>query len=159
MGCAEVTSSTDTSVAHLMAYLLQYYDLTGWKYWDTHSSDLESTDSEAENSDLSVESTSSSSPSQSPTLEAALKAHPDLALQEIAEELGLDYDRIRSTVQTRKNARARRASVRASLQPLNSPGNPTTPQPSAPGRRSTIKLSNSSTVTRKSTRKRQRPEV
>jgi hypothetical protein len=111
-----------------MVYLLRFYNLSGWKGWGLYASDIESSDSESE--DLASEdsplpepsskkprshelSPPSSFPQQPQTLEDAVGAHPELALQEIAEELGLDYDRIESTVQAYKAYHAKQTLVRA----------------------------------------------
>ena len=112
-------------IAATMTYLLRFYNLSGWKSWGSCSSDLESSDSESENSTFakspSIEPSSqkssppSSFPQQPRTLEDAIDAHPELALQEIAEEIGLDYDRIESTVQAYKAYHAKQALIQAPL--------------------------------------------
>lgn len=107
-----------------MIYLLRFYNLSGWKGWGSYASDFESSDSESENAPSSANSPSnepspqklsppSASSQQPQTLEDAVEAHPELALQELAEEFGLDYDRIESTVQAYKTYHAKHAVVRA----------------------------------------------
>lgn len=112
-------------IAHDLNYLLRFYNLSGWKSWGSCSSDLESSDSESENSTSAKSPSSepssqkssptSSFPQQPRTLEDAIDAHPELALQEIAEEIGLDYDRIESSVQAYKVYHAQQASIQAPL--------------------------------------------
>lgn len=108
-----------------MSYLFRFYNLSGWKNWGSHSSDLESSDSESENSTsakstLSEPSSRKSSPPslfplQPRTLEEAIDAHPELALQDIAEEIGLDYDRIESIVREYKIHHTKQALTQAPL--------------------------------------------
>lgn len=115
-------------IADDLNYLLRFYNLSGWKSWGSCSSDLESSDSESENSTFAKSPSSepssqksaqssptSSFPQQPRTLEDAIDAHPELALQEIAEEIGLDYNRIESTVQEYKVYRAQQALIQAPL--------------------------------------------
>jgi hypothetical protein len=111
-------------IARTLVYLLRFYNLSGWRGWGSYASDLETSDSESENSVPSGtspaakpfsphrSSPSSSFPPQPRTLEDAVEAHPELALQEIADELGLDYDRIESTAQAYKAYRAKQESTR-----------------------------------------------
>lgn len=120
-----------TMIAATMIYLLRFYNLSGWKTWGSCLSDLDRSDSEFENPNSAKSATSvplsqnsyppSSFPQQPRTLEDAVDAHPELALQEIAEELGLDYDRIESSVQAHKSYQAKQALAQAP------PKRPTTP--------------------------------
>lgn len=112
-----------TMIAATMTDLLRFYNLSGWKTWVSCLSDLDRSDSEFENptsaksATLEPLSQNSSPPSSSPqqprTLEDAVDAHPELALQEIAEELGLDYDRIESSVQAYKSYQAKQPLAQA----------------------------------------------
>lgn len=120
--------------------------------------DLESTDSEAENSNSPAQATSTSLVRHSQTLEGAVKAYPELALREIAEELGLDYDCIESMAQEHRTARAERALIRVPLKTSNPPMESIPLHRSSPRPRLPSAVPASSVITRQS-RKRQLREL
>lgn len=121
------------ATAGSLVYLLRFYNLSGWKSWGSYTSDLESSDSDCDiapsgaNDSPSKElcPPNSSFPSASSqslqTLEDAVEAHPELAIQELAEEFGLDYDRIESTVQAYKTYHAQHRSFRPPPKRSNPP--------------------------------------
>ena len=116
------------AIAGNLVYLLNFYNLDGWRRWGSFTSDVESLASDGDDAPVAPDASSgANSPSNEPcpqpqnlsfqstssqppqTLEDAVEAHPELAMQELAEELGLDYDRIESTVQAYKTYRAEHA--------------------------------------------------